>query len=139
MLAFAAGADFLRAALAEFVDDYVPYTPGLGFAELFVRGEWGWQGPLLLSRVARRRPETVRILERDVFYPIAPGEVTAHMAPWDERRDGPAWERIRRRSVAVHFWNQLSRDRPLACGSLLWRLLDENCVVCEPLPCVESG
>ena len=139
VLAFAAGADFLRAALAEFVDDYVPYTPGLGFAELFVRGEWGWQGPLLLSRVARRRPETVRILERDVFYPISPGEVTSHMAPWDERRDGPAWERIRRRSVAVHFWNQLSRDRPLACGSLLWRLLDENCVVCEPLPCEEPG
>jgi len=61
------------------------------------------------------------------------------MTPWDERRDGPPWERIRRRSVAVHFWNQLSREAPLACGSLLWRLLDENCVVCEPLPCVEPG
>ena len=138
MLAFAAGADFLRAALAEFVDDYVPYTPGLGFADLFVRGEWGWQGPLLLSRVARRRPETVRILERDVFYPIAPGEIVAHGAVGRAPRR-PGVERIRRRSVAVHFWNQLSRDRPLACGSLLWRLLDENCVVCEPLPCEEPG
>ena len=50
-------------------------------------------------------------------------------------RDAPQWAVIQEHAIAVHYWNRISGGRPLACGSLLHRLLEDNCVVCTPLPC----
>jgi len=135
VMAFEAGAPFVRRALQGFLSEYVPYTPGLSFEELLMVGEWGAMGPWLLTRVARAHPEDVRVLRREALYPIAPGHIVPHMGAWDEARDAPMLATIQQESVAVHYWNQMSRHARLVCGSLLHRLLEENCVVCTALPC----
>jgi hypothetical protein len=137
VLAFERGSPFLAAALHAFVSDYLPYPAGLDFAELLAIGVWGAMGPLLLSRVARRAPEQVCALERSAFYPIAPVDAAEAFSPWDEARDAPRMAPLEAgRSFALHFWNALTRDREMACGSLVHRLLERNCIVCVPLPCV---
>ena len=81
------------------------------------------------------------ILEREALYPLEPAATPSHFGPWDESRDGPLWGRLHARSVTVHFWNGLTRDTPLHCGSLIHRLLEEHsgCTLpgakCNPLPC----
>jgi hypothetical protein len=108
--------------------------------ELHARGEWGAMGPDLITRVLRDQRtadegETCA-LEQAAFYSIAPPEMAAYFAPWVPSRDARRWEDLHARSVSVHFWNALTRDVPLACGSLMHRLFEENCVACVPLPCV---
>jgi hypothetical protein len=138
VMAFGAGAPFVRRAVEAFVSEYVPYTPGLSFAQLLAKGEWGAMGPWLLTRAARAAPAAVRVLRREAFYAVAPGAVAEHMGAWREERDAPVWATIARDAVAVHYWNQLSSRVDLACGSLLHRLLEANCVVCTPLPCTSG-
>jgi hypothetical protein len=98
-------------------------------------------GPLLLSRLllsprggrsdsAAPHNHDMRvstcILERNVLYPLAPGETPTFLSPWDEARDRPVWNRLHQpTSTAVHMWNGLTRDVVLMCGSLMHRLLEE--------------
>ena len=126
-------------AVDTFVREYVPLTPGLSMLELHARGEWGAMGPLLLTRLLQCRPspaEGTCVLERAAWYPISPPEAHAFFGPWDDARDAPTWESLKRKSVAVHLWNALTKATPLACGSLVHRLFEANCVVCTALPCV---
>ena len=95
-------------------------------------------GPLLLTRVARQWPGQACVLEREAFYPIAPLDAADAFSPWDEARDAPRMAAIQSRAFAMHFWNQLTRHHEMACGSLVHRLLQQNCVVCVPLPCVPA-
>ena len=101
-------------------------------------------GPLLLSRSVRRylaaQPSTRRvcIFEQDAFYAIEPADVSRRFGAWDDVRDALLWRTIEERAVAVHYWNALSRDLPLVCGSLVHRLLERNCIVCTELPCVRQ-
>ena len=39
----------VRRAVEAFVSEYVPYTPGLSFAQLLAKGEWGAMGPWLVT------------------------------------------------------------------------------------------
>lgn len=131
-----AHAPLLESAIESFVREYVPLTPGLSMLELHQRGEWGAMGPLLLTRVVQRRAphaavDGTCVLAREVFYPIAPAEMAAHFA----HHDVATWERLHARSVSVHLWNALTKALPLRCGSLVHRLLEENCVACVPLRC----
>ena len=150
-----AGSGLLARAVDTFVREYVPLTPGLSMLALHMRGEWGAMGPLLLSRLllppadgadrlreaaapSSSRDSSACILERAAYSPIPPQNAAAYFGPWDEARDAPMWERIHRRSVAVHLWNGLTREVPLRCGSLVHRLLEENAHErhSAPLPCV---
>ncbi len=156
VLGFERAAPFVRLAIDSFVSDYVPLTPGLGMLELYARGEWGAMGPLLLTRLIAAFPTKARgeaqagadarqqarksaapcVVERDVFYPISPAEAVEAFGSWDEGRDLPRWDAVQRRSVAVHYWNALTRDAAIRCGSLVHRLLEQGCVRCdEPLAC----
>ena len=154
LMAFAAGSPLLARLIHTFVHEYVPLTPGLSMLELHARGEWGAMGPLLLTRVllggggggATREGDGVHgsggacILEREAFYPIAPQHASDSFGPWREQRDAPLLARLRERSVAVHYWNALTRETALVCGSLMHRLFEESCVLCAPaLPCVSVG
>ncbi len=76
------------------------------------------------------------VLERRAFYPIAPVDAAEAFSRWDEARDAPRMAALEGHSFAMHFWNQLTRHREMACGSFVHSLLEQNCVVCVPLPCV---
>ena len=97
-------------------------------------------GPLLLSRLLlgehggrsdgaapqHHVRDSTCILERDALYPLAPGEAPTFLSPWHEARDRPVWNRLHEpTTTTVHFWNGLTRDVELMCGSLLHRLLEE--------------
>ena len=101
-------------------------------------------GPLLLTRHTRHHLATAAssrtcVYERLAFYPIEPADVRRRFGPWDEARDASLWRTIEERSVAVHYWNALSKNLPLVCDSFVHRLLEGNCVVCADLPCVERA
>ena len=131
VMGFAAGATAIRSAVDTFVREYVPLTPGLSMLELHARGEWGAMGPMLLTRIARRNLASngqLCILERAAFYPISPADMSKYLGAWDEARDPYVWERLQARSVAVHYWNALTKHLPLVCGSLMHRLLETNCM-----------
>ena len=134
---FQAGAPLLQRAIDAFVRGYVPYTPGLSMLELHALGQWGAMGPVLLSRMVHGAPpgEGTCVLERNVLFPLEPGETASYFGPWDARRDAPVWERLHTRAVAVHLWNALTKATSITCGSLVHRLLEENCVVCKRLGC----
>jgi hypothetical protein len=105
--------------------------------ELHALGQWGAMGPVLLSRMVHGAPpgEGTCVLERNVLFPLEPGETASYFGPWDARRDAPVWERLHTRAVAVHLWNALTKATSITCGSLVHRLLEENCVVCKRLGC----
>ena len=138
VLSFSAGAPLLRRAIETFVREYVPLTPGLPMLELVARGEWGAMGPWLLTRMVAAAPpsEGTCIMEQEAFFPISPPDAAAHFRPWHAPRDQPRWARIAASAITVHWWNALTSGLPLACGSLVHRLLEDNCVTCEPLECV---
>ena len=134
-----ANSPLLAHAIDAFLDSYVPLTPGLSMPELYARGEWGAMGPLLLTRVLHTASNTAAsnatcVLEEAAFYPISPPHMARHFGPWDEWRDGQLWELLQSRTIAVHYWNALTKSLPLVCDSLIHRLLASNCVVCN-LPC----
>jgi len=137
VLAFGARSSFLAAAIHAFFSEYTPFPPGLSFEQLLAAGVWGAMGPLLLTRITRQLGEEhVCVLEQQALYPIAPQEAASALLPWSEERDRRRWQRIQEESFAVHYWNALTKHVPVACGSLLHRLLEANCVVCESLQCV---
>ena len=104
---------FARGA-RRFVDDYVPYTPAS--ASPSSSSAASGAGRARCSSRARRRPETVRILERDASPDCAGRGHGAHGAGTSAAtaRRGRIRRAVRRRPL----W-KLSRDRPLACGSAL--------------------
>ena len=156
------GLAILAKAIHRFIDEYVPYTSGATMLELVARGEWGAMGPLLLTRLLLPAAtasttgapngglnplDEICILERDAFYPIEPTAAAAYFGPWEPLRDAATWARIQHRSAAVHLWNGLTKGVPLACGSLVHRLLEENsgCATasgaadCPSLPCTQPS
>ncbi|KAL1507893.1 hypothetical protein AB1Y20_007499 [Prymnesium parvum] len=155
LMSFEQGAALPKLLVDAFVSDYLPYPPGLTMPELYAMGYWGAMGPLLLSRSMRRLLEKENnedghgtsnlmvhrtcVYEREVFYPIRPSDIHSHFGPWNAVRDEPVSRTIAERSVAVHYWNALTKDIPITCGSLLHRLLDQNCYACSALPCVTEG
>lgn len=62
------------------------------------------------------------VLERTALYPLAPGETSTFFGVWDQAK----WDMIHSRACTVHFWNGLTRDVELTCGSLMHRLLEEH-------------
>ena len=117
LMAFERGSAYLDAALEAFVSEYVPYPPEvrsenctfrravrpprlptrahgacaarqLDFWGLLRAGVWGAMGPLLLTRVARRRGAAGPCaLERRALYPIAPDEILPAFGAWVDERD----------------------------------------------------
>jgi hypothetical protein len=132
----AAGAALPRRAVHAFVSHYVPLTPGISMLELHARGEWGAMGPGLLSALLADPAPEECIYEREAFYPIRPGDAHRAFGPWRAAEDDATWGRIHARSVAVHYWNALTKAVPVTCGGLMHRLMTANCVLCEPVDCV---
>ena len=64
-------------------------------------------------------------------------DAAAFFGPWHAPRDQPRWSQIAASAITVHWWNALTKDLPLICGSLMHRLLEDNCIICEPLECVQ--
>jgi len=122
----------VEAALERFLLEYMPFTPGLTMMELHHRGEWGAMGPLLITKVLRDMQDSqnneVCVMEQDAFYPITPMEIHHAFATWTEEQARPILAALKAASVTVHFWNALTRDTPVLCGSLLHRLLEQNCL-----------
>lgn len=146
LMSFGRGSTFVERAVERFFSRYVPFPPELSLKQLFMMGIWGAMGPILLTDLARDMSEMADVnaprepavcaLEQSVFYPITPPEAPSLFSPWQELRDSTRLRRLERESIAVHYWNQLSAQEVLACGSLMHTLLERHCVVCVPLPCV---
>ena len=70
-------------------------------------------------------------MERRVLYALQPQDAPGAFGAWAQRRDAPALAEIERASLAVHWWNMLTKNVPLVCGSLMHTLMSRNCLRCR--------
>ncbi|KAG9440996.1 hypothetical protein H6P81_016850 [Aristolochia fimbriata] len=105
------------------------------FALTFNGNRWGYNGPYLVSRVvSREEPAGLNfsVLKPPAFYPVTWSTIQglfhgprseAHTR-WAEGK----LNQIRKESFAIHLWNRQSRALRVEEGSVIGRLMLENCV-----------
>ncbi|ESQ40090.1 hypothetical protein EUTSA_v10015400mg [Eutrema salsugineum] len=109
------------------------------FAQSFNGNVWGYNGPYLVSRVARAVEGSsgynFTILRPSALYPVNWLEIEKFFKVPKTERDSK-WIKVKlvqmqRRSYGLHLWNKISRKLEIEKGSAMWRLVSEHCVICE--------
>ncbi|OMO85125.1 hypothetical protein CCACVL1_10418 [Corchorus capsularis] len=111
------------------------------FALTFDGNKWGHNGPYMVSRVVYRiegRPGyNFTILPPMAFYPVdwhkigslfkKPTAGAAAQLKWVEAK----LRQLKQETYGVHLWNKQSSKLIVEEGSVMGRLISENCVLCE--------
>ncbi|KAI3718891.1 hypothetical protein L6452_19776 [Arctium lappa] len=108
------------------------------FALTFNGNKWGHNGPYMVSRVVSRlqgRPGfNFTVLPPMAFYPVNWDKVRILFRGAKNESDSRylkgKFEQIRNQSYTVHLWNKQSRVFRIDDGSILRRILAEQCVFC---------
>ncbi|KAK6290623.1 hypothetical protein POUND7_002164 [Theobroma cacao] len=109
------------------------------FALTFDGNKWGHNGPYMVSRVARRvegRPGyNFTILPPMAFYPVDWIKIGSLFKMPKARADSRWVEakllQLTRETYGVHLWNKQSSKLMVEQGSVMGRLISENCVLCK--------
>ncbi|XP_022766230.1 lactosylceramide 4-alpha-galactosyltransferase-like [Durio zibethinus] len=109
------------------------------FALTFDGNKWGHNGPYLVSRVVHRvegRPGyNFTVLPPMAFYPVDWTKVGSLFKMPKDRADS-RWveaklQQLNGQSYGVHLWNKQSSKLVVEEGSIMGRLISENCVLCK--------
>ncbi|KAK4771306.1 hypothetical protein SAY87_031838 [Trapa incisa] len=110
------------------------------FANTYNGNRWGNNGPHLMTRVIQRTESTpecnYKVLQPEAFYPVDwvkikrlfRGTVTEADKRWAkqllaELENGDTY--------GVHLWNKLTVGMKIEVGSVVGRLMEQHCLVCE--------
>ncbi|MBA0630735.1 hypothetical protein Godav_002800 [Gossypium davidsonii] len=108
------------------------------FALTFDGNKWGHNGPYMVSRVVRRvegRPGyKFTILPPMAFYPVDWIKIGG-LFKMPNDRAGSRWieakvQQLKRQTYGVHLWNKQSSKLVVEEGSVMERLMAQNCVLC---------
>lgn len=109
------------------------------FASNFDGNRWGHNGPYLVSRVVAKlpnnEPRDFTILPPIAFYPVDwtkvkglfEKPVTRSHSKWVEAKV----KQLRGSTYGVHLWNRKSFGMKIEEGSVISRLISDNCVFCK--------
>ena len=113
VLVFDRGSSFIWECMREFNNTYKIES-------------WGWNGPELVTRVARRFPQgaDLHILPVAAFYPIHWRQVHKYfeVAHFDDSQHS-AWQVIKESTYILHYWNKVTKDMVPKRGSLMYKVL----------------
>ncbi|KAG2262361.1 hypothetical protein Bca52824_069440 [Brassica carinata] len=109
------------------------------FAQTFNGNVWGYNGPYLVSRVAKAvegsSEYNFTVMRPSAFYPVNWIEIEKFFkVPKTEKES--KWVNVKllqmqSRSYGLHLWNKFSRKFEIEQGSAMWRLVSENCIICQ--------
>lgn len=109
------------------------------FALTFDGNKWGHNGPYMVSRVVRgvegRAGYNFTILPPMAFYPVDWMKIgSLFKLPKDSAEwrwiEAKVWQ-LKRQTYGVHLWNKQSSKLMVEEGSVMGRLMAENCVLCK--------
>ncbi|MBA0630739.1 hypothetical protein Godav_002803 [Gossypium davidsonii] len=109
------------------------------FALTFDGNKWGHNGPYMVSRVVRgvegRAGYNFTILPPMAFYPVDWMKIGSFFKlPKDSAGwrwiEAKVWQ-LKRQTYGVHLWNKQSSKLMVEEGSVMGRLMGENCVLCK--------
>jgi len=111
------------------------------FASHFNGNLWGNNGPLLVSRVARRVANDPRfefsILSPMAFYPVDWLRIhRLFTEPKSKAQIKRAWDKLHqltKESYGLHLWNKFSRNLRIEEGSIIGSLISHNCIICQDI------
>lgn len=94
---------------------------------------WGWNGPELVTRVARRFPQgkELRILPTIAFYPIHWARVRKYFTTEDLPDQHATWAKMERETFLFHYWNKITKKLVPEPGSLMYKVLNNYCLLCS--------
>lgn len=109
------------------------------FALTFDGNKWGHNGPYLASRVVRRlqrrKGYNFTVLPPLAFYPVDWTKIGG-LFKKPENRDEGRWVegkllQLSEDTYGVHLWNKQSREMKIEEGSVMGRLISNNCLICR--------
>lgn len=111
------------------------------FAVTFNGNKWGHNGPYMVSRVIQRMEGrggggyNFSILPPMAFYPVDWIKI-GRLFKMPKDRAGSRWveakvQQLKGESYGVHLWNKQSSKLMVEEGSVMGRLMSENCLLCE--------
>lgn len=109
------------------------------FASTFDGNRWGHNGPYLVSRVVDRleKPQDLdfTIFPPMAFYPVDWTRVARFFARPHDLNDKKWVEaklrQLKRKAYGVHLWNRQSNRIEIEEGSIIDRLISDQCIVCR--------
>ncbi|XAR50851.1 hypothetical protein NMG60_11005302 [Bertholletia excelsa] len=111
------------------------------FVSTFDGNKWGHNGPYMVSRVVKRMASelgaNLTVLRLSAFYPVNwiqigeffAGPVDPSKVKWVEEK----LVELGKESYGVHLWNKQSRGLRIEEGSIIGRLISDNCVICKDI------
>ncbi|KAG7607705.1 Glycosyltransferase DXD sugar-binding motif [Arabidopsis suecica] len=109
------------------------------FAITFNGNIWGYNGPYLVSRVARAVEGSsgynFTVMRPSVFYSVNWLEIKKLFKVPKTEKDSK-WVKtkllyMQRNGYGLHLWNKFSRKYEIEQGSAMWKLVSEHCIICE--------
>ncbi|XP_010529891.1 PREDICTED: lactosylceramide 4-alpha-galactosyltransferase [Tarenaya hassleriana] len=112
------------------------------FASTFDGNRWGHNGPYLVSRVAKRVEGEIgknfTVLSPTAFYPFNWIEIQSLFRKPKSSNETRLSEaellKLNKESYGMHLWNKKARNLPIEKGSVIDRIISENCVICGETP-----
>ncbi|KAK3445055.1 hypothetical protein EUGRSUZ_A00510 [Eucalyptus grandis] len=111
------------------------------FALTFDGNRWGHNGPYLVSRVVEKvigkRGFEFKVLLPMAFYPVDWTRIGG-LFRRPETRANAKWvdakiAQLSGETYGVHLWNKQSRRLKIEDGSVIGRLIEDHCVICEKI------
>ncbi|XP_030551760.1 lactosylceramide 4-alpha-galactosyltransferase-like [Rhodamnia argentea] len=113
------------------------------FALTFDGNKWGHNGPYLVSRVVERVKSKTgyrgrfSVMSPMAFYPVGWTHIGGLFKSPENRGDARWVEakiaQLSRDTYGVHLWNKQSRGLRIEEGSVVARLISDNCVICRSI------
>ncbi|KAL1194060.1 hypothetical protein V5N11_032993 [Cardamine amara subsp. amara] len=109
------------------------------FAKTFNGNIWGYNGPYLVSRVARAVEGSsgynFTVMRPSVFYLVNWLEIKKFFKVPITKKDSK-WVKtkllqMQKRSYGLHLWNKFSKKYEIEQGSAMWKLVSEHCIICD--------
>ncbi|XP_030449937.1 uncharacterized protein LOC115672300 [Syzygium oleosum] len=111
------------------------------FASTFDGNKWGHNGPYLVSRVVEKVNGKggfeFKVLPPMAFYPVDWTRIGG-LFRWPQTRAEAKWVEAKITQLSggtygVHLWNKQSRRLKIEEGSVIGRLIEDHCVICEKI------
>lgn len=108
------------------------------FARTFNGNVWGYNGPYLVSRVAKAvegsNEYNFTVMRPSAFYPVNWIEIEKFFKVPKTVKESK-WVKVKllqmqRRSYGLHLWNKFSRKFEIEQGSAMWSLVSDHCIIC---------
>ncbi|XP_010423927.1 PREDICTED: lactosylceramide 4-alpha-galactosyltransferase-like [Camelina sativa] len=109
------------------------------FAKTFNGNIWGYNGPYLVSRVARAVEGSsgynFTVMRPSAFYSVNWLEIKKLFRVAKTEKDS-RWVKVKllhmqRSGYGLHLWNKFSKKYEIEQGSAMWKLVSEHCIFCE--------